>query len=89
MSTFTDSDGGDDAIERLAQLERRIALLERAVRTYGIPLPIAHAGESSEAAVSPTVRRLLSEGNKVAAIKALVQETGMGLQQAKDIIDRL
>ena len=89
MSTFKDSDGDDDHAGRLAQLERRIALLERAVRSYGIPVPVAYEGESSEAAVSPTVRQFLSQGNKVAAIKALVQETGMGLQQAKDIIDRL
>jgi len=29
------------------------------------------------------------EGNKIGAMKLLVEETGVGLRQAKDIVDRL
>ncbi|CAM2841669.1 hypothetical protein MYIN104542_06155 [Mycobacterium intermedium] len=89
MAIFRGSGGDDDQSERLAQLERRIELLERAVRGYGIPIPVAHEGAPTETVVSSAVQELVSQGNKLAAIKALVQETGMGLKQAKDIVDRL
>ena len=89
MGTFKGSDGSDDPTGRLADLEKRIALLERAVRSYGIPIPVAHEGEPTEALVSPAVRQLALEGNKIGAVKALVQESGMGLREAKDIIMRL
>lgn len=89
MAMFRGSGGDDDASERLAQLERRVELLERALRSYGIPIPVPHEGGPTEAVVSAAVRQLVSQGNKLAAIKALVQETGMGLKQAKDIVDRL
>jgi ribosomal protein L7/L12 len=87
MGMFKGSDGNDDG--RLADLEKRVALLERAVRSYGIPIPVAYEGGPSEALVSPAVRQLALEGNKLGAIKELVQETGMGLKDAKDIIERL
>ncbi|MDT5221129.1 MAG: hypothetical protein QOF15_3234 [Mycobacterium sp.] len=89
MGMFKGSDGDNDADGRLAALEKRIELLERAVRGYGIPVPVAYEGEPGEDVVSSAVRQLLLQGNKMGAIKALVQETGMGLQAAKDIIDRL
>lgn len=91
MGMFKGSAGGDtsseDVEERFAQLEKRIMLLERALRNYGIPIPIAYEGEPTE--VSPAVRQLVLDGNKIKAIKLLVEETGLGLKQAKDIIDRL
>jgi hypothetical protein len=89
MGMFKGSDGDDDPNGRIAALERRIAQLERAVRGYGIPIPVAYEGEPTESLVSPAVRQLALAGNKLGAIKALVQETGMGIQAAKDIIDRL
>ena len=84
-----DDAGVSDLTERVAQLEKRIALLERAVRSYGIPIPVAYEGEPDESLVSPAVRQLVFDGNKIKAIKVLVEETGMGLKQAKDIIERL
>lgn len=87
MGMFKGSGGDEDPTARIARLERRIELLEQAVRSYGIP--VAFAGDPSEDVVSPTVRQHLTNGNKVAAIKALVNETGMGLKDAKDIVDRL
>jgi ribosomal protein L7/L12 len=59
------------------------------VRNYGIPVPVAYDGEPTEALVSPAVRQLALEGNKIGGVRALVQETGMGLKEAKDIIERL
>jgi ribosomal protein L7/L12 len=35
------------------------------------------------------VRQLAIQGNKLAAIKLLRDETGMGLRQAKDAVERL
>jgi ribosomal protein L7/L12 len=89
MGMFNSSDGGDEMRDRVAQLEHRVALLERAVRGYGIPIPVAYEGAPTEAQVSPAVRQLAMDGRKLEAIKALVQETGMGLKDAKDIVDRL
>ena len=89
MGMFKGSGGDDDLVGRLADLEKRIALLERAVRSYGIPVPVAYEGEPSEKLVSPAVRQLALQGNKIGAIKALVQETGMNLRSAKDIVERL
>lgn len=66
-----------------------MAQLERAVRGYGIPIPVAYDGAPTEALASPAVRRLAEDGKKLEAIKALVGETGMGLKEAKDIVDRL
>jgi ribosomal protein L7/L12 len=87
MGMFKGSD--DDQQDRLAQLERRVQQLERAVRGYGIPIPVAYEGAPTEALASPAVRRLVDEGKKLEAIKVLVQETGMGLKEAKDVVDRL
>ena len=59
------------------------------MRSYGIPIPVAYEGEPTEALVSPAVRQPALEENKIRAIKALIQETGMGLKDARDIIERL
>jgi ribosomal protein L7/L12 len=39
--------------------------------------------------LSPEVGRLLGQGRKVDAIKLIRERTGMGLKEAKDIVDRL
>ncbi|MET0318201.1 MAG: 50S ribosomal protein L12 [Rhodococcus fascians] len=89
MGTLSGSDGNDDVQERVARLEKRIELLERAVRGYGIPIPASYEGAPTEALVSPAVRQLAIDGRRIDAIKALVQETGMGLKEAKEIVERL
>jgi ribosomal protein L7/L12 len=89
MGMFKGSDGDGDLLERIAELEKRIALLEKGVRSYGIPIPVAYEGAPTSELVSPTVRQLALEGNKLEAIKTLVSETGMGLREAKDLVDRL
>jgi large subunit ribosomal protein L7/L12 len=80
MAPFGSSD--DDLHRRVAELEHRVAALERA-------LGRAPPGEPSEAWASEGVRRLVMEGNKIGAMKLLGEETGVGLRQAKDIVDRL
>lgn len=78
-----------DAEARIAQLEKRIGLLEKAVRSYGIPIPSAHDGAPTEALASPAVRELVQENRLLEAVKLLVSETGMGLKEAKGIVDQL
>lgn len=89
MGMFKGPDAVTDAEARIVQLERRIALLERAVRSYGIPIPTAYEGAPTDALASPAVRDLAHQNRKIEAVKLLVSETGMGLKEAKDIVDRL
>lgn len=81
--------GDNDNQARFAELERRVMLLERALRSYGIPVETAYQGEPTAAPVSAAVRQLVDDGKKIEAVRALVQETGMGLREAKEVVDRL
>jgi large subunit ribosomal protein L7/L12 len=89
MALFGSSD--DDLRRRIEDLERRVAALERAVGHPAAPTPVPGqpAGRPGELMASPMVRQLALQGNKIAAIKLLREETGLGLKQAKDIVDRL
>ncbi|MCX8564056.1 ribosomal protein L7/L12 [Mycolicibacterium mucogenicum] len=80
----------DDLLNRITQLERRVAILERAALGGSVsPTPPARPQPSAGPGVSPEVLRLAGAGQKIQAIKRLREETGMGLKQAKDIVDRL
>lgn len=89
MGMFKGSDGVTDAEARIVQLERRLSILEKAARNYGIPVPTAYEGSPTAAVASPTVRDLAAQNRKIEAVKLLVAETGMGLKEAKDIVDQL
>ncbi|AWB84037.1 hypothetical protein [Corynebacterium liangguodongii] len=71
----------DELIVRVAELEREVAELS------------SQAGRPADARrrrlASDEVRRLLGQGKKVAAIKQLREETGLGLAAAKRVVDRL
>jgi ribosomal protein L7/L12 len=83
MTSTGDPNG--DLRRRVSELERRVAALERVV---GRPVQ-APVGEPSELWASDGVRRLAGQGNKINAIKQLMAETGMGIKEARDIVDRL
>jgi len=74
--------------ERIEELTRRVASLEQTVATLcrqaGIPQPPPLGVEPSD-----HVRALAAEGKATHAIKALREETGLGLRAAKEIVDRL
>lgn len=86
MALFGGSD--DDLRHRIANLERRVAALERAA-SGGASTAAPSAAEPSEVWASTNVLNLVMQGRKIEAVKALRQETGLGLKQAKDIIDGL
>ncbi|MBN3455741.1 ribosomal protein L7/L12 [Mycobacterium sp. DSM 3803] len=79
MALFGGSD--DDLRRRIEALERRVAILERAAGIAPRPSP------SGETVASDMVRQLAVQGNKIAAIKLLRDETGLGLREAKNIVD--
>ncbi|WP_367619928.1 ribosomal protein L7/L12 [Mycolicibacterium sp. HK-90] len=82
-------DDSSDLRRRVEQLERRVAALERAAAAAGHPVPSPPMGRPSEMMASQMVRQLALQGNKIAAIKLLRDETGLGLKEAKDIVERL
>jgi ribosomal protein L7/L12 len=90
MGFFGGSDDGDDDLRRrIEELERRVATLERAVHGPGQSIPPPPVGAPNETWAGPQVRQLAMQGKKIAAIKLLRDETGLGLKAAKDIVDRI
>jgi large subunit ribosomal protein L7/L12 len=80
----------DDLLNRITELERRVSVLERAGRGDSVsPPPPARPQPSAGTGVSPEVMRLAADGQKIQAIKRLREETGLGLKEAKNIVDRL
>jgi ribosomal protein L7/L12 len=87
MALFGNSDS--DLQRRVEALERRIAALEHAALRSGQAAPPQPAGEFHEGWVSDDVRILAASGKKINAIKLLREQSGLGLKEAKDIVDRL
>lgn len=85
MGLFGSASEGD-VQRRVEELERRVAALERMVGGAVPPRPV---GDPNDTWVSTTVRNLALQGKKIQAIKVLRDETGLGLKEAKDIVDRL
>jgi large subunit ribosomal protein L7/L12 len=87
----SDDDVDDGGLRRrVEELERRVADLEWALRSAaaqpgGAPPPVA-AGEPQ---VSAQVHELAMRGEKIQAIKLLREQSGLGLRESKDIVDRL
>jgi ribosomal protein L7/L12 len=75
---------------RVEELERRVAALEWALRGAGGGTAVSPSAPAGEAVpVSAEVRALAMQGKKIQAIKVLRDETGLGLKESKDIVDRL
>ncbi len=69
--------------QSLGNLKDRVARVERALR------PEVPAGSSGLAPdLEQEVRGLLGEGKKIMAIKVVRERTGLGLKEAKDLVDR-
>jgi ribosomal protein L7/L12 len=84
--------GGDEGLRRrVEELERRVAALEWAARSanQGAAQPAPFLAPPSQAGVSAEVQQLALQGKKIQAIKVLREQTGLGLREAKGIVDRL
>jgi ribosomal protein L7/L12 len=87
-------DGMEDPV-----LDRRLALLEQQVRVLseklGVPCPTfwsegaLHAPTPVSGGVPAEVVDLVRAGKNIAAISLLRQLTGMGLREAKDVVDSI
>jgi ribosomal protein L7/L12 len=78
----TDAMTTNDIYERLGVLEQ---LVRHLYEKTGIPIPDLQ----TLAQVSDHVRQLLASGNKIAAIKAYKDETGVDLPTASRMIESL
>jgi large subunit ribosomal protein L7/L12 len=74
---------------------RRLALLEQQVRLLsdrlGVPCPTfgSDVGTAGHGGVPAEVVSLARAGNAIAAIKLYRELTGVGLREAKDVVDSL
>lgn len=63
------------------------ARVDRLVRAARAELPSEPSGLLPH--VDAEVRRLVLEGQKIRAIKVVRENTGLGLKEAKDLVDRM
>jgi ribosomal protein L7/L12 len=82
---------------RIASLEQRLAAIERGL---GVDPPADASADSaggglgfgsdpSYGQASPTVVELIAAGKQIEAIKAYREETGCGLAEAKETVERI
>lgn len=71
---------------RLSAIEQQ---LTRVSQHLGIDCPPFPGAMAQSGGVPPEVIELTRSGNKIGAIKALREATGIGLAEAKDIVDRI
>ena len=69
-------------------LKARIAELEDRLKFIYRHLNIDFLDNNSDPVSSPQIQAALREGNKIAAIKIYREMTGVGLAEAKQVIDR-
>ncbi|GAA2239452.1 hypothetical protein GCM10010401_09890 [Rarobacter faecitabidus] len=90
---------------RVAELERRVRELEVVVAQlgratenssispvtsqYSPAQPTSPADIPGQVRVSEEVRALAASGKKINAIKVLREQSGLGLKEAKEVVDRL
>lgn len=70
------------------QLRSRINELEDRLKFLYRRLNIDYVDPASDPVLSPQVQDALRRGNKIEAIKIYRELTGVGLAEAKDVIDK-
>lgn len=88
------TEGADARIARLeatvAELQRRVAQLEAATGAQQPAAPVADAAQDPWSVPPwPDVVRLLNADRKIEAIKVYREQTGVGLKEAKDVVDEV
>jgi ribosomal protein L7/L12 len=63
---------------------RRLAAIERKLGTA-----LRHLGIEEPQPEEPDVVQLLEQGKKIQAVKVYRERTGLGLPEAKDVVDRI
>lgn len=69
-------------------LQSRVRELEDKLQFLYRRLNIDYADPTSDPALAPQVQEALRRGNKIEAIKIYRELTGVGLAEAKQVIDR-
>ena len=72
----------------IQQLRSRVNELEDRLKFIYRRLNIEYADPNSDPALSPQIQDALRSGNKIEAIKIYRELTGVGLAEAKQVIDR-
>lgn len=70
-------------------LKSRISELEDKLQFLYRRLNIDYADPNADPALSPQIQEALRRGNKIEAIKIYRELTGVGLAEAKQVIDRI
>jgi ribosomal protein L7/L12 len=70
------------------QLRSRVNELEDRLKYLYQRLNIDYVDPGSDPVLSPQVQEALRRGNKIEAIKIYRELTGVGLAEAKDVIDK-
>ena len=72
----------------IQQLRSRVNELEDRLKALYRHLHLEYADPGSDPAMSSQVQDALRRGNKIEAIKIYREMTGVGLAEAKDVIDK-
>lgn len=78
--------------DRIVALSRRVANLERLVEVLAERAGISREeleGIAPDYWLPQDVKALAEEGQTIQAIKRLREQTGMGLREAKELVDRI
>ncbi|ABU60418.1 ribosomal protein L7/L12 [Roseiflexus castenholzii] len=75
--------------ERLSTLMKQVHLLERKVDFLLQHLHLEYQEEEPGLMVRPQIEALLKQGKQIEAIKLYRLETGLGLKEAKDAIEKI
>lgn len=76
----------DELIARIEALEARVAELYRLIDH---PQPAPPGDTAAGASFPPEVVELALSGKKIEAIKVLREHTGLGLAEAKTVVDQI
>jgi hypothetical protein len=81
--------GGGEMIERQHRAARRIGLPTPPGVAEGSHLPDSLRSDEAAVLAVPEVRTAIEGGRKIEAIRLVREHTGLGLKEAKELVERL